>query len=115
MEDEPILSQAMTIELNSYGFTVLAAENGEDGLKLFYQESPDVLLLDLLMPRKNGFEVLKELKSKKLLTRSHIIVLTNLGQEDEKKKALALGAKYFFVKSSIDLEDLTKFIVKMLQ
>lgn len=114
MEDEPILSQALTIELNSYGYTVLAADNGVDGLDIFYKEKPDLVLLDLLMPKKNGYEVLEELKSKKLLHGLKVIVLSNLGQDDEKKRAIALGAKNFFVKSSIDLEDLTAFIGKML-
>lgn len=114
MEDEPILSQALTIELNSYGYTVLAADNGVDGLEIFYKEKPDLVLLDLLMPKKNGYEVLEELKSKKLLHGLKVIVLSNLGQVDEKKRAIALGAKNFFVKSSIDLEDLTSFIGKML-
>lgn len=114
MEDEPILSLALTIELNSYGYKVFAADNGVDGLKIFYKEKPDLILLDLLMPKKNGYEVLEELKSKKLLHGLKVIVLSNLGQDDEKKRAIALGAKNFFVKSSIDLEDLTSFIGKML-
>ncbi len=113
MEDEPILSQALTIELNSYGYTVFSADNGVDGLELFYKQKPDLVLLDLLMPKKNGYEVLEELKSKKLLQGLKVIVLSNLGQDDEKKRAIALGAKNFFVKSSIDLEDLTSFIGKM--
>lgn len=114
MEDEPILSLALTIELNSHGYKVFTADNGVDGLKIFYKEKPDLVLLDLLMPQKNGYEVLEELKSKKLLHSVKVIVLSNLGQDDEKKRAIALGAKNFFVKSSIDLEDLTSFIGKML-
>ncbi|MFO0780337.1 MAG: response regulator [Candidatus Gracilibacteria bacterium] len=114
MEDEPILSLALTIELNSYGYKVFAVDNGVDGLKIFYKEKPDLILLDLLMPKKDGYEVLEELKAKKLLHGLKVIVLSNLGQDDEKKRAIALGAKNFFVKSSIDLEDLTSFIGKML-
>lgn len=114
MEDEPILSQALSIELNSYGYSVFTADNGEDGLKIFCKEHPDVLLLDLLMPKENGYEVLEELKSRKLLNSAKILVLSNLGQEEEKKRAMALGAKHFFVKSSIDLEDLMAFIGKLL-
>jgi DNA-binding response OmpR family regulator len=114
MEDEPILSQALSIELKSYGYTVLTADNGLDGLKIFYKEKPSLVLLDLLMPKKNGYEVLEELKSKKLHHDVPIIVLSNLGQDEEKKRALALGAKYFFIKSSIDLGELTAFIKKLL-
>jgi len=114
MEDEPILSQSLVIELQSYGYQVFSADNGEDGLKIFYKEKPQVLLLDLLMPKKNGFEVLEELKAKKMLTAAQIVALTNLGQEEDKKKAMALGAKHFFVKSAIDLEDLVNFIAKIL-
>jgi len=114
VEDEPILSQSLAIELESYNYDVTTADNGEDGLNFFYKIKPDVVLLDLLMPKKNGFEVLEELKTKNLLDSAHIIVLTNLGQEEDKKKAMALGAKHFFVKSAIDLEDLVNFIAKIL-
>ena len=115
MEDEPILSQALTIELNSYGYEVSVADNGEDGMNMLYKNPPDLLLLDLLMPRKNGYEVLQELKAKKLFGKIQVIVFSNLGQEEEKKKAISLGAKHFFVKSSIDLEDLVAFIQKLLK
>ena len=115
MEDEPILSQALTIELNSYGYEVSVADNGEDGMNMLYKNPPDLLLLDLLMPKKNGYEVLQELKSKKLFGKMKVIVFSNLGQEEEKKKAIALGAKHFFVKSAIDLEDLVAFIQKLLK
>lgn len=114
MEDEPILSQALFIELSSHGYTVLTADNGVDGLKSFYKEKPSMVLLDLLMPKKNGYEVLEELKSKKMLRDVPVIVLSNLGQDEEKKRALALGAKYFFIKSSIDLNELTVIIKKLL-
>ena len=115
MEDEPILSQALTIELNSYGYEVSVADNGEDGMNMLYKNPPDLLLLDLLMPRKNGYEVLQELKAKKLFGKIQVIVFSNLGQEEEKKKAISLGAKHFFVKSSIDLEDHVAFIQKLLK
>jgi DNA-binding response OmpR family regulator len=115
MEDEPILSQALTIELNSYGYEVSVADNGEDGMNMLYKNPPDLLLLDLLMPKKNGYEVLQELKAKKLFGKMKVIVFSNLGQEEEKKKAIALGAKHFFVKSAIDLEDLVAFIQKLLK
>jgi two-component system response regulator RpaA len=114
IEDEPILSQAMTAELECFGYDVVTADNGVDGLKAYYKGQPDLVLLDLLMPKKNGFEVLQELKAKKLLDTAPVIVLTNLGQDEEKKKAISLGAKHFFVKSSITLEDLVGFIGKLL-
>ena len=74
-----------------------------------------VVLLDILMPKMNGFEVLEALKKDKELKHILVIVLSNQGQDEEKQKGLKLGAVDYYVKSSTDLEDLTKKVKNILK
>lgn len=115
MEDEPILLKALTIEIGGAGCDVQTADNGDDGLKLLDSFQPDVLLIDLLMPVKDGYQVLAELGEKKLLDTYPAIVLSNLGLEEERKKAMDLGAKSFFIKSDTDLSQVVDLIRSTLE
>ena len=115
LEDEPILQKALVIQLESAGYSVLESDNGEDGLKLILDEKPALVLLDLLMPKKNGFELMEELIKLKLIKKVPIVVLSNLGQEGDKEKAMKLGAVDYFVKSDTDLADLVKMIKKIIK
>jgi DNA-binding response OmpR family regulator len=115
LEDEPILQKALVIQLESAGYSVLESDNGEDGLKLIVDEKPALVLLDLLMPKKNGFELMEELIKLKLIKKVPIVVLSNLGQEGDKEKAMKLGAVDYFVKSDTDLADLVKMIKKIIK
>ncbi len=114
VEDEPILLRALNVELLSQGFEVISAKDGEAALKLIKEENPQLILLDLIMPKKNGFEVLKEIKNDDQTKRIPVIVLTNLGQEKDKKEVFDLGAEDYFVKASTDLNELSKKIEKIL-
>ncbi len=115
VEDEKILQKAMSIELLSVGHKVLTANNGEAGLKLIQEEKPDLVLLDLIMPKMGGFDVLKALKSDEKTKRIPVIILSNLSQDEDKKKALDLGAVDYYVKSSTDLSEMTKKIAAVLK
>lgn len=114
VEDEPILLRALNVELLSQGFEVISAKDGEAALRLIKEENPQLILLDLIMPKKNGFEVLKEIKNDDQTKRIPVIVLTNLGQEKDKKEVFDLGAEDYFVKASTDLNELSKKIEKIL-
>ncbi len=114
VEDEQILQKALSIQLLSAGFEVLTASNGETGLELVKKELPDLVLLDILMPKMNGFQVLEELKKNKETAHIPVIVLSNQGQEEEKQKGLKLGAADYYVKSSTDLTDLTEKVKSVL-
>lgn len=115
MEDEPILLKALTIEIGGAGCDVQTADNGDDGLKMIEGFQPDVLLIDLLMPVKDGYQVLAELGEKKLLDKYPAIVLSNLGLDEERKKAMDLGAKSFFIKSDTDLSQVVDLIRSTLE
>lgn len=110
LEDDRILLKALNIELLSNGFEVLSAADGEAGLKLIIAEKPDLVLMDLVMPKLHGFEVLKSLKENKITKDIPVIILSNLGQDEEIKKGMQLGALDYYKKASTDLSELSKKI-----
>jgi len=115
VEDEQILQKALSIELLGAGFEVMSAFDGAAGLALVQKQIPDLVLLDLTMPKMNGFDVLKELKAKKETKSIPVIILSNLGQDQDKEKAMSLGATDYYIKSSTDLTLLTEKIKHVLK
>lgn len=100
VEDEEILSKVLKEKFERAGFKVSTAMDGEVAITEAKRFQPDVILLDLILPKKNGFEVLQELRSGSELKISPIIiVLSNLGQDEDIKKALQLGAEDYIVKT----------------
>jgi len=99
IEDEEVLLKSLAGELGDAGFLVVAAPDGEIGLKLILTEKPDLILLDLVMPKQDGFYVLEEVRKNPEWGLVPIIVLSNLGGDAEIKRALAMGADDYFVKS----------------
>ena len=114
VEDEAILQKAMSIELLGPEVQVLAASDGEAGLSLIQKEHPDLVLLDLMLPKLGGFEVLKKLKEDAATKDIKVVILSNLGQDEDKKKGLELGAVDYYVKSSTDLSDLSEKVKGLL-
>jgi DNA-binding response OmpR family regulator len=107
-EDEEFVARSYVRKLELEGFTVLHAHNGEEALKLFLGNKPDLVLLDLMMPIKNGFEVLEEIKKSTDAEKKKIpiVVSSNLGQKSDIETAMNLGASGFLVKSNISLKEL---------
>lgn len=104
VEDEPSLQKAIGEVLTQEGFEVLNAVDGEQGLEMA-EKKPDLILLDLILPKKDGFEVLKALKENEKLKSIPVIVLTNLEGTGDVEKALELGATTYLVKANYELED----------
>jgi DNA-binding response OmpR family regulator len=102
-EDDKFLSTAMGEKLTREGFTVLRASNGLEAVALAKAEHPDLVLLDIIMPQKTGFEVLSELRLDPTTRDIPVIVLSNLGQEVDIKKARDLGAIDYLVKSDVEM------------
>ena len=103
-EDDKFLSIAMGDKLIREGFTVLHAANGLETINQAKAEHPDLILLDIIMPQKTGFEVLSELRLDPTTRDIPVIVLSNLGQEADIKKARVLGAKDYLVKSEVEMK-----------
>lgn len=101
VEDERPLSHALELKLQHEGFTVTVASNGRECLELIGSQKFDVVLLDLIMPEIDGFQVLEQLKSQSATPA--IFVLSNLSQHEDEERVLALGARKFFIKSDTSL------------
>jgi CheY-like chemotaxis protein len=115
VEDEPTLQKVVGEILNQKGFKVFSAMDGEKGLELIKKERPDLILLDLILPKKDGFEVLKEIKEDEELKSIPVIVLTNLEGMGDVEKALSLGATTYLVKANYELDDVVKKIEEILE
>jgi DNA-binding response OmpR family regulator len=115
VEDEPSLQKAISEVLTQEGYKVLKAADGEEGLKVAQAEKPHLILLDLILPKKDGFEVLKELKADEKTKDIPVIVLTNLEGIGDVEKALSLGATTYLVKANYELEDVLKTVKSQLK
>ena len=105
IEDESALQKSLSDFLQQKGCETSSALNGEDGLKLAKSYSPDLILLDLILPKINGFDVLKQLKAEKETKNIPVIVLTNLEGITDIDRATSLGAMTYLVKTEYKLED----------
>ncbi len=99
IEDDPFLLSMYTTKFELENFKVITAEDGAKGLKLALKEMPDIILLDILLPKIDGFEVLKALKSNKKVNSIPVILLTNLSQKNKVEEGLSLGADDYLIKA----------------
>lgn len=106
IEDEPRLQQTLLEIFKKEGFEIFSTNNGEAGLSLAEEKIPDLIITDLILPKKNGFDVLKELKSNPRLSKIPVIVLTNLEGSQDIEKALSLGAYTYLVKANYSLDEI---------
>lgn len=104
-EDEIALATVLRNKLDRHGFTVAVASDGVEAVSKIREFSPDIVLLDLIMPNKNGFQVLEEVKADPATANVKIIVFSNLNQEEDRDRARKLGAIDFWVKSDIAIND----------
>lgn len=114
IEDEATLQKTFAEILKSEGFEIISALDGESGLNLTRREKPDLVLLDLILPKLHGLEVLKEIKKDENTKNIPVIVLTNVESIEEIDKALELGATTYLVKSDYNLEEVVEKIKKAL-
>lgn len=107
-EDDRFLRKAAEATLKRHGFTVVTATDGEEALRLAQAEIPDLILLDLIMPKIQGFEVLRTLKANPTTSSIPVIIVSNLGQTHDVQQALEAGAAAYLVKANLSLQDLVK-------
>lgn len=114
IEDDLTLRNVLSEFLESEGFLVSVASDGEEGLNMINNSNPDVVLLDIILPKKNGFEVLKEVRNNKEKTHIPFILLTNLGSLSDIEKALELGATTYLVKGDYQIREIVEKIKEVL-
>ena len=99
IEDDRFLRELITRKLSDEGFVVIEAVDGEEGIKKVKEKKPDLILLDLILPSIDGFEVLSQIKKEESLKSIPVIILSNLGQKEEVEKGLKLGAIDYLIKA----------------
>lgn len=109
-EDDRFLSNAYRVKLTKAGFEVKVAGDGAEALNILQTFIPDLILLDLVMPVKDGFATLEVIKADERLKMIPVIVASNLGQKEDCDRALKLGAKDFVIKSDLSLDTLIQKI-----
>ena len=98
VDDEPNVIKSLTFVLSKEGYDVSSAADGEDAMAKIRQSKPNLIFLDVMMPKKNGYEVCQDVKSDSGLSDIHIIMLTAKGQEADREKGLSVGADEFMTK-----------------
>ncbi|MDA3815039.1 MAG: response regulator transcription factor [Patescibacteria group bacterium] len=114
-EDDLFISEVYFAKLSSEGFDVTLADNGEDALKKIEQLNPDVVLLDILMPKMDGWEVLNRIRQDNKNKDVIVIMLTNVGDKEAIDKALKAGANDYFIKSFFTPEEIVSKIRGLLE
>jgi DNA-binding response OmpR family regulator len=112
VEDDKFLVNIYRIKFTEKNFEVIVAMDGVEAINELQKKIPDIILLDLLMPKKDGFEVLTELKKKIEWKDIPVVVATNLGQSEDIKRALAMGANNYFVKSNVRIDEVVDTVMK---
>jgi two-component system, OmpR family, alkaline phosphatase synthesis response regulator PhoP len=115
VEDDKFLSSAYKVKLTKSGFEVQMAGDGQEAIELLQNFRPDIILLDLVMPRKDGFTTLAEIKQHPQLKNIPVIVTSNLGQKEDLDKAMGLGALDYIIKSDLSMDTLVAKINEVIK
>lgn len=116
VEDDVFLASIYQKKFEMEGFKITVVDNGEKVLAEAKKKIPDIILLDILLPKKDGFAVLSELKGDAATKKIPVIMLTNLGQKDDVEKGLAVGANDYLIKAHFkpsEIVDKVKKVLKM--
>jgi len=114
IEDDSALQKTLGDTLRQEGYNLISALDGEIGLRMVQKENPDLVLLDLILPKLDGFEVLQRLKEDPKTKGIPIIILTNLERMEDIDRALELGASTYLVKANYTLEEVVEKVKKTL-
>ena len=115
VEDDLVLQKTLQDFLSEEGFEVVCASDGEAGLEMVSSQKPDLVLLDIVLPKKDGYEVLSAVKANEETKDIPIILLTNLGSMADVEKAIELGATTYLVKADYRLEEVTAKVKEVLE
>jgi CheY-like chemotaxis protein len=114
VDDDAFLSGIYATKLELEGFAVVSARDGEEGLKVALKEKPDMILMDVLMPKLDGFEALKRLKADPETKAIPVIMLSNLGQKEDVEKGMQEGAADYLIKAHFVPAEAVEKIKKVL-
>lgn len=117
IEDDPFLSSLLKNRLQKEGFEVFLAKDGEEGLNLIKSTKPQLILLDIILPKKSGFEVMEEIRSDPEIQvlEVPIIIISNLGQPEDVSRGQELGAIEYFIKAKTSIDELVQKIKEFIE
>lgn len=115
IEDEKTITDVLSKRLTQEGYQIAVAENGEEGLRMMKENKPDLILLDVVMPRMGGFEVMEEMNKDPELKEIPVIIVSNSGQPVEVNKAQELGVKDWLIKTEFDPQEVIEKVKKQIQ
>jgi len=114
IEDDRFLRELLSRKLENSGFNTSLAVDGKEALKKIKEEEYNIILLDLVLPGVDGFEILKQIKKDPKISKIPVIILSNLGQQEEVKKGLKLGAADYMIKAHFTPDEIISKIEKVL-
>lgn len=115
IEDDPLIDKMYKAKFSSEGFKFEVAQDGIEGLELALNKIPDIIILDIMMPRLSGIDFLKKLRQKPKGKKIPVIVLTNLSEKEEKEKAQELGVLDYLIKANVTPGEVVDKIKKYLE
>ena len=114
VEDDRFLRRACEVSLRQRGFVVATTADGEEALRQVRAEVPDLILLDLLMPKVTGIEVLKALRAEEATREIRVLILSNSSREQDAEEIKTLGVAGYFVKANLSLQALGDEVTRLL-
>jgi len=114
VEDDPYITDIYSIKLKEAGFLIDVAVAGQDCLRKIEEKIPDLLLLDIVLPDIDGWEILRKIQNNDKLKNLKVVVLSNLGQKEEVEKAIKLGATKYLIKARYTPSEVVKEIKKII-
>jgi DNA-binding response OmpR family regulator len=114
VEDDPLLIDIYTTKLKQSGFEVVVVEKGEQAFQTVLEEMPDVVLLDIVLPHVDGWDILKSLKERAETKNIQVVILSNLGQKEEIEKGLELGAALYLIKAHYTPSEVVEEVNKLI-
>lgn len=115
IEDDPLLIDIYSTKLQESGFEVTVVEHGEKALALMGEERPDLVLLDIVLPHTDGWEILRQIQASEALKTIPVVILSNLGQKEEIEKGLNLGAVKYLIKAHYTPSEIVQEVIKLVQ
>lgn len=115
VEDDRFLSEMYATKLTASGFEVETAEDGQEALAKVKEQKPDLILLDIVLPKMDGFEFLRSFKKDPASEKILVVILTNLGQKEEVDKGLKLGANDYIIKAHFTPTEVVAKVKKLLK
>ena len=115
VEDDPFLIDIYSTKLKDAGFEVLVSDEGEEAIGKVKDENPDLVLLDIVLPEIDGWEILRRIKSDEKFKNLKVIILSNLGQKEEVKKGMELGAVNYLIKAQYTPSQVVEEVKKALK